>query len=145
MASPMLGRLRPADPDTCRGPRLDTLRGVEDRGRTVVGVATHKGTERLYYDKESGRLVRQELRLTTDDKKLEVTVATFDYQDVGGVTVARKQVAKRDGKVVLEVEVVEVQAGRQTRPEVVREAVGGHGGNRSRPTDWNKTETPGPG
>ena len=77
-------------------------------GRVVVGVGTDRGTERLYYDKETSRLVRQEVELETKVKQPELTVITFDdYQDLDGIPVARKQIAKRDGKVVTEMEVVE--------------------------------------
>jgi hypothetical protein len=77
-------------------------------GLAVVGVGTDRGTERLYYDKETSRLVRQEVEVRTKAKQRELTVITFeDYRDLDGISVARKQIAKRDGKVVTEMEVVE--------------------------------------
>ena len=97
-------------------PLTPTLPGVKAKllgeskveGRAVVGVGTDRGTERLYYDKETSRLVRQEVEVQTKGKKRERTVITFDdYGDLDGVPIARKQIAKRDGKVVTEMEVVE--------------------------------------
>ncbi len=97
-------------------PLTPTMPGVKAKllgeskvdGRAVIEVGTDRGTERLYYDKETSRLVRQEVEVKTKVKKRELTVMTFDdYQDLDGVQVARKQIWKRDGKVVLEMEVIE--------------------------------------
>ena len=88
-------------------------------GRAVIGVGTDRGTERLYYDKETSRLVRQEVELRTKDKKRELTVITFDdYRVLDGVMVARKQIWKRDGKVVAEMEVVEFKLTEKLDPKL---------------------------
>ena len=108
-------------------PLTPTLPGVKARflgeskveGRAVVGVGTDRGAERLYYDKETSRLVRQEVELRTKDKKRELTVTTFDdYRDLDGVWVARKQIAKQDGKVVTEMEVVEFKRADKLDPKL---------------------------
>jgi hypothetical protein len=108
-------------------PLTPTLPGVKARllgeskveGRAVLGVGTDRGTERLYYDKETSRLVRHEVEVKTKDKKREVMAITFDdYRNVDGVPVARKQIAKRDGKVVMEMEVVEFKPADMLDPKL---------------------------
>ncbi len=108
-------------------PLTPTMPGVKSKllgeskvdGRAVVGLKTSRGTERLYYDKETSRLVCQEVEVKTKDKKRELTVMTFDdYQDLDGVPVARKQIAKRDGKVVTEMEIVEFKLADKLDPKL---------------------------
>ena len=108
-------------------PLTPTLPGVKAKllgeskveGRAVIGVGTDRGTERLYYDKETSRLVRQEVEVRTKNKKRELTVITFDdYRDLDGVPVARKQIAKTDGKVVTEMEVVEFKPSDKLDPKL---------------------------
>ena len=91
---------------TFPGVKAKSLGESKIEGRAVFEVGTDRGTERLYYDKETSRLVRQEVEVRTKNKKRELTVITFDdYRDLDGVPVARKQIAKTDGKVVTEMEV----------------------------------------
>jgi hypothetical protein len=93
---------------TVAGVKAELLGESKIDGRVVIGVGTDRGTERLYYDKETSRLIRQEVEVKTKAKQRELTVITFeDYRDLDGISVARKQIAKRDGKVVTEMEVVE--------------------------------------
>jgi hypothetical protein len=63
----------------------------------------------LYFDKETGLLVKTETRVKDDGQ--EVTEETFlsDYQEVQGTKQAMKFTIKRDGKLYLEGEVTEYQ------------------------------------
>lgn len=52
-----------------------------------------------YFDKESGLLLRQEVRTANFEGEDTVTVTTFtDYQTFDGIPIARKETSERDGK-----------------------------------------------
>jgi hypothetical protein len=88
-------------------------------GRAVIGVETDRGRERLYYDKETSRLLRQEVEVETKGKKRDLTVINFeDYRDFNGISIARKQIATQDGKVVMEAEVVEFKLAEKLDPKL---------------------------
>jgi hypothetical protein len=74
-----------------------------------VSSKDHRDTN-LYFDKETGLLVKTETRVTDDDGQ-EVTEETFlsDYQEVQGTKQAMKFTIKRDGKLYLEGAVTEYQ------------------------------------
>jgi hypothetical protein len=63
---------------------------------------------KLYFDKESGLLVKTESRVK-DDNGQEVTEETLlsDYRDVQGTRQAMKQTVRRDGQPYLECEITE--------------------------------------
>lgn len=65
----------------------------------------------LYFDKESGLLVKIEARVKDEGSGQEVTEETFpgDYKDVQGTKQAMKFTVKRDGKLYMEGEATEVQ------------------------------------
>lgn len=86
-------------------------RRIDDR--PAVGVRVRSPGERevkLYFDKETGRLVKLERRFHDEAAKKEVLREEFfrDYKDIDGVPTARKQVWHHDGKKVLEMTFAEV-------------------------------------
>jgi hypothetical protein len=92
---------------------LATTGEVQVDGRTALGVKVSSKGHRdvdLYFDKETGLLVKTEARVK-DEGGNEVNGETFysDYKDVQGVKQAMKLVVKRDGKQYVEGEVSEYQ------------------------------------
>jgi hypothetical protein len=65
----------------------------------------------LYFDKESGLLVKYESRVKDEGSGQEVNEEHFlsDYKEVQGTKQAGKVVTKRDGKLYLEGEVTDHQ------------------------------------
>ena len=89
---------------------LDELK-VNDRPALGVRVTGRGRKEmRLYFDKEHGLLVRAEFPLD-DDKGKQVRQHFFfgDYKDIGGCRRYTKVKAYRDGKQVMEAELLDVK------------------------------------
>jgi hypothetical protein len=90
---------------------LTTVREIKIDKRPALGVKVsskdHRDTT-LYFDKETGLLVKTETRVK-DDSGQEVTEETFlsDYKEVQGTRQATKFNVKRDGEPYLEAEVTE--------------------------------------
>jgi outer membrane lipoprotein-sorting protein len=81
--------------------------------KKAVGVKVSAKGKRdidLYFDKESGKLVRFEHRVKDEGSGQEVSEETTysDFKEVQGVQQAMKVVTKRDGKPYLEIEVSDV-------------------------------------
>jgi outer membrane lipoprotein-sorting protein len=81
--------------------------------RTVVGVKVSSKGHRdidLYFDKETGMLIKAETRVK-DDGGQEVTEESFpsDYKDVQGTKQAHKFTVKRNGKLFMEGEATGVE------------------------------------
>jgi hypothetical protein len=89
--------------------------GEQMVGKTkAVGVkVTAKGRREvdLYFDKDTGLLVKHESRVKDEGSGQEVQEETVhsDYKDVQGIKQAMKLITKRDGKEHLDVEVSDVQ------------------------------------
>lgn len=82
--------------------------------RPALGVkVSHKGRRAisLYFDKETGLLVKSARRVVDDDTGQEVTEESFysDYKEAQGIKYASKVVVQRDGKPYLEGETTEYQ------------------------------------
>jgi hypothetical protein len=96
-----------------KGVTLSQLGEVKVDGKPAVGVrAESKGHAdvSLYFDKESGLLVKTERR-TKDDSGAEVTQETLysDYKKVEGMQVPMKAVINHDGKKFIESENTDVK------------------------------------
>jgi hypothetical protein len=83
-------------------------------GKPAVGVRVAKPGRRdvsLYFDKDTGLLVKSESRGKDVDRDMEFTQETLyaDYKDFGGVKHPTKQTIKRDGALFLENEVLELK------------------------------------
>lgn len=82
--------------------------------RTALGIKVsrkgHKEVD-LYFDKETGLLVKSESRVRDEGSGQEVTEETFydGYKEVQGTKQAMKFTIKRDGKLFLEAEATEVE------------------------------------
>jgi outer membrane lipoprotein-sorting protein len=63
----------------------------------------------LYFDKESGLLVKMEYKVHSAEKKKEVKQETYfsDYKPVDGMQIPRKMVMKQDGEPYVEAEVLD--------------------------------------
>lgn len=91
--------------------RLSLLDEVKIDGRPAVGVELNKTDSnkfklslRLFFDKETSMLVKQENVLSTS------SVSCSDYKDFHGVPIACKTTQTANGKVVLETDVVDFRA-----------------------------------
>jgi hypothetical protein len=84
---------------------------VEDRA--VVGIHVKAKGHRdvkLYFDKETGHLLKREHPILADSNKLVVQEIIFgDYKDFGGVKFWNKIRALRDGRLNIEGEVTEIK------------------------------------
>lgn len=84
---------------------------VEKKAALGVKVSSkgHRDVD-LYFDKETGLLIKTETRVKDDGSGQEVNEETFyeEYQEVQGTKQAKKFSVKRDGKLYLEVDVTEV-------------------------------------
>jgi hypothetical protein len=92
---------------------LSPLGEINIDKRPALGVKVSSkghGDVDLYFDKETGLLVKTEARVK-DDSDQEVTEETFlsDYKEVQGTKQATKLTIKRDGKLYLEGEVSDYQ------------------------------------
>jgi hypothetical protein len=90
--------------------RLSLVDEVKVAGRPAVGVElskvapTFKRSLRLYFDKETNLLVRQ------DNLSQASSIAYGDYKNFDGVPVARKMTQAANGKVVSETAVIDFRA-----------------------------------
>ena len=96
-----------------KGFTLATVGEIRIDKRPALGVkVTSKGHRDvdLYFDKESGLLVKVETRVKDEGSGQEVTEETFpgEYKDVQGTKQAMKFTVKRDGKLYMEGEATEV-------------------------------------
>ena len=101
-------------PLTGKGLTLAKIGEVEIDKRPALGVKVSGKGRRdvdLYFDKETGLLVKAESRVKDEGSGQEVTQESFyaDYKDVQGVKYAMKITVKRDGKPYVEGEVTDVE------------------------------------
>jgi len=101
-------------PLTGKGLTLAKIGEVEVDKRPALGVKVSGKGRRdvdLYFDKETGLLVKAESRVKDEGSGQEVTQETLygDYKDVQGVKYAMKITVKRDGKPYVEGEVTDVE------------------------------------
>lgn len=90
---------------------LTTIGETKIGDRPAVGVKVSSKDHRdidLYFDKETGLLVKNEHRVK-DESGTEVNEESFyfDYKDVQGTKQAMKFMVKRDGKIFMEGEAIE--------------------------------------
>jgi hypothetical protein len=93
---------------------LSPLGEVQVNDRPAVGVkVTSKGHRDLnvFFDKATGLLAKAERRVVDLMNGTEVTEERIvkEYQDVGGMKVAKRVLVNRDGKKFMEIEVVEAK------------------------------------
>ena len=85
--------------------------GVEKRAALGVKVSSkgHRDVD-LYFDKETGLLVKTETRVKMDGSDVEVQEESFasEYKEVQGTKQAMKFTVKRDGKLFVEGEATEL-------------------------------------
>jgi len=94
--------------------QLAVMEPIEVNDRPAVGVRiTGRGRKemRLYFDKEYGLLVRAENRLDGGKDKPEIRQHFFfgDYKDIGGYKRPAKVRAYRDGKQIMEEELLDAK------------------------------------
>jgi hypothetical protein len=87
---------------------------VQVRGKATNGVTVSREGKKdinLFFDKRTGLLSKVEMRRRDLMSGQEVTEERFitEYQDLNGQKVAKKVEVQRDGKALLEAEVLEVQ------------------------------------
>lgn len=92
---------------------LSLIGEVQVEGKAAAGVkVSHKDRRdvNLYFDKETGLLVKTESRVKDEGSGQEVTDEAFlsDYKDVQGTKQPMKVVVKRDGKLYVEGEVTDI-------------------------------------
>ena len=91
--------------------KLSLLGGTNVADRPALGVnVKHEGHRdvQLYFDKETGRLVKSESRVKSQEMGgKEVTQETFysEYREVDGMQVPKKIAIKRDGSKFVEAEI----------------------------------------
>jgi hypothetical protein len=93
---------------------LATVGEIKVDNRPALGVKVSSKGRRdvdLYFDKETGLLVKRESRVKDEGSGQEVTEEAFpsEYKDVQGTKQAMKFVIKRDGKLYLDGEASELQ------------------------------------
>ncbi len=93
--------------------KLGTIGEIKIEKRAALGVKVSSKGHRdidLYFDKETGLLVKSESRVK-DDGGQEVTEESFpsDYKDVQGTKQAMKFTVKRNGKLFMEGEATKVE------------------------------------
>jgi hypothetical protein len=94
--------------------RLTPLPGAQIDGRAVVGVsaaATNRRDLKLYFDHETGLLVKVERQVIDPLSRQESTEERYlrDYQKANGVLAARHIVVERDGKPYMEAKVEKIE------------------------------------
>jgi hypothetical protein len=94
---------------------LAPLGEIQIDRRPAVGVrVSHKGHRdiNLYFDKESGLLVKTETRVRDDQSGMEVGQEEFysDFKEIDGVKHPMKLTIKREGKLYVEGETTELKA-----------------------------------
>jgi hypothetical protein len=95
--------------------KLSLLGEAKVEGKTAVGVkVATKGHRdvKLYFDKESGLLLKGERQVKDVDRNKEFTeeVVFDDYKEVNGIKMAMKYITRWDGKLQAEVEMNEAKA-----------------------------------
>lgn len=93
---------------------LSTIGELKVENRPALGVKVVSKGRRdvdLYFDKETGLLVKSETRVKLDGSDQEVTEESFpsEYKEVQGTKQASKFSVKRDGKLYMEGEVTDMQ------------------------------------
>jgi hypothetical protein len=93
---------------------LQLTKEVKVNGKSAVGVlVVHRGFRDivLYFDKESGLLVRydRQIRDLTNGRDLKEEVTVKDYQQVNGIKYYTKSITRRSSKVFLELERSDLQ------------------------------------
>jgi hypothetical protein len=93
---------------------LAPLGDAKVEGKEAVGIRVSTKGYRdisLYFDKKTGLLAKIERRAIDPETNQEFTEERLitEYQEKDGLKVAKKVIAKRDGKKMLEVEVVEIK------------------------------------
>jgi hypothetical protein len=86
---------------------------LSDRAAVGVRVSAEKHADiSLYFDKESGLLVKTEHRAHSEEQSKEVNEETFlsDHKEIDGAQIATKIVIKRDGERYIEAETLELKA-----------------------------------
>ena len=94
--------------------KLSTIGEMEVEKKPALGVKVKREGQRdvdLYFDKESGLLVKFEYRVKDEGSGQEVTEENFpsDYKEVEGTKQAMKLLVKRDGKLYIDGELSEYQ------------------------------------
>jgi hypothetical protein len=97
-----------------KGVKLATVGEIKVKDKPAVGVSVSREGKKdinLFFDKETGLIVKVELRTKDPTSGEEVTEERFitEYQEVGGRKVAKKVEVLHDGKAFLELDVTEVQ------------------------------------
>ncbi len=96
-----------------KGRKLSVLKEIKIEGKRAVGVLVKTEGRRdvkLYFDKESGLLVKRERRISGPAGKEVVQEVFFsDYQEKDGLKHYRKISALQDGKRLLEGTVTEIE------------------------------------
>lgn len=103
--------------------KLATLGETKVNGRAALGVKVSSKGQRdvdLYFDKETGLLVKAEHLVKLDGSDQEVIEESFpsEYKDVQGTKQAMKFTVKRDGKLYMEGEVSEIVLSEKLDPSV---------------------------
>jgi hypothetical protein len=91
---------------------LSLLKEIKIDDKPAIGVLIKAKGHRdvkLYFDKETGLLVKRENRIVQVDKEIPQEVFFGDYQDKDGLKHYRKITAHRDGKKVIDAKVVELE------------------------------------
>lgn len=96
-----------------KGFTLATTGETKVEKKAALGVKVSKKGHRdidLYFDKETGLLLKSETRVKQDGSDQEVNEETFfeEYKDAQGTKQAQKFSVKRDGKLYLEIEATEI-------------------------------------
>ena len=94
--------------------KLSTIGEMEIEKKPAVGVKVKREGQRevdLYFDKETGLLVKFEHRVKDEGSGQEVTEENFpsNYKEVEGTKQAMKFTVKRDGKLFIEGDISEYQ------------------------------------
>jgi hypothetical protein len=95
--------------------KLAAVDSVEVDKKMAVGVkVTRKDYPevKLYFDKESGLLVKNQLKVYSEEEQKEVTQEQYlsKYKEIDGAQVPTHIVIKRDGKLFVETDIVELKA-----------------------------------
>jgi hypothetical protein len=97
-----------------KGIKLSLLGEVQVNGKPALGVKLSKDAKKemdMYFDKKTGLLAKTERRtkdLMSGQEVTEERIVT-EYQDVKGQQVAKKVIVNRDGKKLMEAEVLETR------------------------------------
>jgi hypothetical protein len=106
--------------------RLTPLEAIQVDGKGAEGIkVAHKGhgEVRLYFDKESGLLVKGERSVHDKLKGKDVVEESYysDYKNINGAERPRKRTVKRAGKPFLKVEFTDVKVEEKVDPKTFAE------------------------